>query len=108
MVVGDKKPFIVALLIPDKDWAMGWAKEKGKPEDLGKLVGDKDFRAAISAAVDRVNRRLSTIERVRQFILSAEAFSLENEMMTPTLKIRRHVIRKVYGDKLDALYEGRG
>jgi long-chain acyl-CoA synthetase len=45
---------------------------------------------------------------VRQFVLTAEAFSLENEMMTPTLKIRRHVIRKTYGTKLDALYEGRG
>lgn len=108
MVIGDKRPFIAALLIPDKEWAQAWAKEKGKPEDLDRLVGDKDFRAAVSAAVDRVNRRLSTIERVRQFILSPDAFSLENEMMTPTLKIRRHVIRKVYGDKLDALYEGRG
>ncbi|MBL8688267.1 MAG: long-chain fatty acid--CoA ligase [Rhodospirillaceae bacterium] len=108
MVIGDKRPFIVALLIPDKDWALAWAKEKGKPEDLSQLVGDKEFRATISAAVDRVNRRLSVIERVRQFILSAEAFSLENEMMTPTLKIRRHVIRKTYGAKLDALYEGRG
>jgi long-chain acyl-CoA synthetase len=108
MVVGDKRPFIVALLIPDKDWALAWAKEKGKPEDLAQLVGDKDFRAAIQSAVDRVNRRLSVIERVRQFVLTAEAFSLENEMMTPTLKIRRHVIRKTYGTKLDALYEGRG
>ena len=108
MVIGDKRPFIAALLIPDREWAQAWAKEKGKPEDLDRLVGDKDFRAAVSAAVDRVNRRLSTIERVRQFILSPDAFSLENEMMTPTLKIRRHVIRKVYGDKLDALYEGRG
>jgi long-chain acyl-CoA synthetase len=108
MVIGDKRPFIVALLIPDKEWALAWAKEKGKPEDLGQLVGDKEFRAAISSGVDRVNRRLSVIERVRQFILSAEAFSLENEMMTPTLKIRRHVIRKTYGAKLDALYEGRG
>ncbi len=108
MVVGDKRPFIAALLIPEKDWALGWAKEKGKPQDMAQLVGDKEFRAAISAAVDRVNRRLSVIERVRQFILSAEPFSLENEMMTPTLKIRRHVIRKTYGAKLDALYEGRG
>ncbi len=107
-VIGDKRPFIVALLVADKEWALAWAKEKGKPEDLGQLVGDKEFRAAISSAVDRVNRRLSVIERVRQFILSAEAFSLENEMMTPTLKIRRHVIRKTYGAKLDALYEGRG
>ncbi len=108
MVIGDKRPFIVALLIPDKEWAQAWAKEKGKPESLDRLVDDKEFRAAISAAVDRVNRRLSTIERVRQFILSGDPFSLENEMMTPTLKIRRHVIRKVYGEKLDALYEGRG
>ncbi len=108
MVVGDKKPFIAALLIPDKEWAEGWAKEKGKDGDLAKLVGDKEFRAAIQASVDRVNRRLSTIERVRQFILSGEPFSLENEMMTPTLKIRRHVIRQTWGTKLEALYEGRG
>ena len=108
MVVGDKRPFIVALLIPDKEWAQGWAKEKGKRDDIAELVGDKDFRAAIQAAVDRVNRRLSVIERVRQFILAAEPFSLENGMMTPTLKIRRHVIRQTWGPKLDALYEGRG
>ncbi len=108
MVVGDKRPFIVALLIPDKEWAQGWAKEKGKTGDLAQLVGDKEFRAVIQAAVDRVNRRLSVIERVRQFILAAEPFSLENGMMTPTLKIRRHVIRQTWGPKLDALYEGRG
>ena len=108
MVVGDKRPFIVALLIPDKEWAQGWAKEKGKSDDLAQLVGDKEFRAVIQAAVDRVNRRLSVIERVRQFILVAEPFSLENGMMTPTLKIRRHVIRQTWGPKLDELYAGRG
>jgi long-chain acyl-CoA synthetase len=108
MVVGDKRPFIVALLIPDKEWAQGWAKEKGKTGDLAQLVGDKEFRAVIQAAVDRVNRRLSVIERVRQFILAAEPFSLENGMMTPTLKIRRHVIRQTWGPKLDELYAGRG
>jgi long-chain acyl-CoA synthetase len=108
MVVGDKRPFIAALLVPDKDWAEAWAKEKGKPAGLAALVGDAEFRAAVQAAVDRVNRRLSVIERVRQFVLTAEPFSLENGMMTPTLKIRRHVIRQTYGAKLDALYEGRG
>lgn len=108
MVVGDKRPFIVALLIPDKEWAQAWAKEKGKTSDLAQLVGDKEFRAVIQAAVDRVNRRLSVIERVRQFIIAAEPFSLENGMMTPTLKIRRHVIRQTWGPKLDELYAGRG
>jgi len=47
---------------------------------------------------------LSVIERVRRFILSDEAFTIENEQMTPSMKIRRHVISKVYGDRLDALY----
>ncbi len=108
MVVGDKRPYIAALLIPDREWASGWAKDKGRRDDLAELVGDKEFRAAIQTAVDRVNRRLSVIERVRQFILAAEPFSLENGMMTPTLKIRRHVIRQTWGPKLDELYASRG
>ncbi len=108
MVVGDKRPYIAALLIPDREWASGWAKDKGRRDDLAELVGDKEFRAAIQTAVDRVNRRLSVIERVRQFILAAEPFSLENGMMTPTLKIRRHVIRQTWGPKLNELYASRG
>jgi long-chain acyl-CoA synthetase len=54
-----------------------------------------------------VNRGLSGIERVRKFILTAEPFGIENGQLTPTLKIRRHEIRKRYGDLLDQLYLGR-
>jgi long-chain acyl-CoA synthetase len=104
MVVGDKRPYIAALIVPDRDWAAAWAEDKGKRPDLIDLAADADFRAAIQSAVDRVNRRLSAIERVRQFVLIAEPFSQDNGMMTPTLKIRRHVIRETYGSKLDALY----
>ena len=108
MVVGDKRPYVVALLIPDGEWALAWAREKGKREDMAELVDDPEIRAAIQAAVDRVNRRLSVIERVRRFTLAAEPFGLENGMMTPTLKIRRHVIREIHGPKLEKLYENRG
>jgi long-chain acyl-CoA synthetase len=55
-------------------------------------------------AVDRVNAELSIIERVRRFILADEAFSVENEQLTPSMKIRRHVIRAAYGERLGALY----
>jgi long-chain acyl-CoA synthetase len=54
--------------------------------------------------VDRVNADLSVIERVRRFIVADAPFTIENEQLTPSLKIRRHVISKAYGDRLSALY----
>ena len=55
--------------------------------------------------VDRVNAELSVTEKVRRFILADEPFSVENEQLTPSIKIRRHVIRAAYGERLDALYK---
>ena len=104
MVYGDQKPNIVALIVPHLDFAADWAKANGKKMDMAAVVGDADFRKAISAAVDRVNTDMSVIERVRKFILAAEAFTTDNEMMTPSMKIRRHVIRENYGEALEALY----
>jgi long-chain acyl-CoA synthetase len=104
MAYGDKHPHLVALVVPDTDFAAAWAREHGKSDDLAALIEDKDFIDAIGAAVDRVNKSLSVIERVRRTILLAESFTIENEMMTPTLKLRRHVIRGRYGDALEALY----
>ena len=60
--------------------------------------------ARLQRAVDRVNADLSVIEKVRRFMLADEPFSIENEQLTPSMKIRRHVISKVYGERLDALY----
>ena len=57
------------------------------------------------AAVERVNKDLSVIERVRRFILADGPFTIENQQMTPSLKIRRHVLKEVYGERLDALYK---
>ena len=64
-----------------------------------------DVQQRLSAAVDRVNKDLNVVEKVRRFILADEAFSVDNEQMTPSLKIRRHVIRAAYGERLDALYK---
>jgi long-chain acyl-CoA synthetase len=88
MVYGDRRPHLVALLVPDPEIAKA-----------------PDVRQRLQAAVDRVNADLSVIERIRRFILADEAFTIENEQLTPSLKIRRHVISKAYGDRLDALYK---
>ena len=103
MIYGDRKPNLSALILPDPEFTADWAKETGKPTPHN-LVDDDGFREAISAAVDRVNADLSVIERVRRFIIINEPFTIENEMMTPSMKIRRHVIRERYGEALEALY----
>ena len=58
----------------------------------------------IGEAVDRANSRLSQLERVRRYIIADDPFTTENGQMTATLKVRRHVVRGVYGDRIDALY----
>jgi len=107
MVVGDRRPHLVGLLVPAAEPAAAWAKAHGKPANLTELAGDAEFRRYISDAVDRVNRDLSPIERVRRFALAPEAFTVANEMSTPTLKIRRHAILARYGQTLEDLYEDR-
>ena len=61
---------------------------------------------ALGAAVARVNEKLSNIERIRRFTVADETFTTDNGMMTPSMKIRRHIIIEKYGAKLEALYGG--
>ncbi len=104
MVYGDKRPYLVGVVVPEAEWAMGWARDKGMPADLAKLAQEPEFHRAVMAAVDRVNARMSVIEKVRRVIIAPEAFTTENQQMTPSLKIRRHVLKQVYGARLDKLY----
>lgn len=108
MVYGDKRPHMVALIVPDADWLVGWAKSNGKSAArLEKLADDPDLHKAIDAAVGRINKRLSNIEKVRRFAIATEAFSIENEQMTPSLKLRRHVVKEIYKETLEGLYKSR-
>lgn len=104
MVYGDKRPNIVAILVPDPEWAHEWAEAAGLPTDITLLKEHDRFRAAVRAAVDRVNEGLSVIERVRRFDFADEPFTIDNEQMTPSMKIRRHVLNQHYAERIAALY----
>jgi long-chain acyl-CoA synthetase len=108
MVFGDKRPHLVALIVPDAEFAAGWARQHSRPKDLAALIGDAEFTAALNAAVDRVNKSLSPIEKIRRTVLVAEPFTTENGLMTPSLKIKRHKIRERHGAALEKLYERSG
>jgi long-chain acyl-CoA synthetase len=106
MIAGDRKPHMVAVLVPDPEWTQEWCAANGDACDFARLAENSSYRTAIAAAVERVNRDLSVIERVRRFILADGPFTIENEQLTPSLKIRRHVLKAVYGERLDALFKG--
>lgn len=106
MVSGDKRPYVVGLIVPDAEWALEWARANGEKFDLKALQELPAFKNAVRAAVDRTNADLSVIEKVRQFAFADEAFSIENEEMTPSMKIRRHKIRERYQERIDGLYRG--
>jgi long-chain acyl-CoA synthetase len=105
MVHGDRRPYLVGLIVPEADWTAEWAKAHSKPKDPAFLRMDPDYHKALAAAVDRVNAQLSVIEKVRRFILADAPFTVENEQLTPSIKIRRHVLKQAYGERLEALYK---
>ncbi|UYY75974.1 AMP-dependent synthetase/ligase [Sphingomonas sp. R1] len=104
MIYGDKRPYMTAVIVPDPEWVQEFCAKTATPCKFRNLSRDADFKATIGAAVERVNRDLSVIERVRKFILADEAFTIENEQLTPSMKIRRHVLKAVYAERLDELY----
>ena len=105
MVHGDDRPHLVALIILDTEFFKTWAKTNAPHNgNVECLLEDVNLKKEITKVVDRVNSKLSSIERIRGFILSNDEFTIENEMMTPTLKVRRHIIRNCYISRLDSLY----
>jgi long-chain acyl-CoA synthetase len=105
MVYGDRRPYLVAVIVPHAELIDSIAKAQGVKPDLAQLHEHPDLVKAVGAAVTRVNAELSPVERVRRFILAREPFTTANGQMTPTLKIKRHAIRQAYGEALVRLYE---
>jgi len=104
MMYGDYKNYLVAILVPDSEYAQQWAKDHHKEFNQKKLNQDSDFIRMIKETTERVNKKLSQIEQVRKFLLIDEEFSIENDMMTPTLKVRRFKVKEKYQSQLEALY----
>jgi len=105
MVHGDKHPHVVALVVPDAEFAKEWAGQNGKEATPEQLAADPQFHKVIGQSIDRVNRGLSAIERIRRFAILPEGFNIDNGMLTPSLKIRRHKIRERWAVEIAQLYE---
>ena len=83
-IYGDKKNYLVALIVVSKEL--------------------EDRKNKIKVSIDKVNQELSIIEKIKKFIIIDDPFTIENQMLTPTMKIRRHQIKKVFGEQIEKLY----
>lgn len=106
LVVGDKKPFIGALITLDAEAIPGWLERHHLPADtpISDLVDNPDLRKEIEAAVAEANAKVSDAEAIKKFTILDTDFSIESGELTPTLKLKRNVIHDAYKDAIADLY----
>lgn len=107
VVVGDKRPFISALLTLDPEMLPGWLNSHGLPAmDVDEASRNPEVLAALQRAVDRTNGQVSRAESIRKFTIISGDFTQENGLLTPSLKVKRNRVLVKYSDAIAAIYSG--
>jgi long-chain acyl-CoA synthetase len=100
-VVGDRRPYVAALVTVDEDELKAWTEEHGVTADP---AHDERLRAAIQEQIDEVNRHLARYEQIKRFEILPRDFTQEEGEVTPTLKLKRRVIEQRFAGEIDSLY----
>lgn len=105
MVYGDNKLFNVALIVPDMGAVKKWAEGAGISADSDeKLLANGKVKEMLQGEVDKASGHFKGFERIKKITLTAEDFTTENGMLTPSLKVKRRVVWQQYGKQIEALY----
>ncbi len=106
LVVGDAQPYIAALLAPDPEAFTIWKADNGKTAKatVAELASDPALQAEFQAAVDAANKAVSHAEGIKKFAILGEDFTEAGGQLTPTLKVRRHIVTEQYAAQIADLY----
>ncbi len=105
-VVGDGKPYISALIVPSFENLEDWAGKNDIPfSSRSDLIKNEKVNAFYKSIIDRRQRDLGQVEQIKRFTLLSEEFSQETGEITPTMKIKRKVVRDKYSKIIDSMYE---
>jgi long-chain acyl-CoA synthetase len=104
VVVGDRRPYLVALVTLDPEEAVAYAKEHSLSEDPVSLAGNPDVRAAIEAHVEKINESFARVEQVKKVAILPHDLSQESGELTPTMKVKRAVVASKHEQEIDQLY----
>ncbi|MFD3717955.1 AMP-dependent synthetase/ligase [Streptomyces sp. NPDC058674] len=106
LVHGDGRSYLVALLVLDPELAPAWAAARGiEAASPAELAAHPEVRAEVDRAVEAANARLNRTEQIKRYHLLTGEWGPESGELTPSLKLRRRVIRAKYGALIDGLYE---
>jgi len=106
IVVGDGRPYVACLITLDPEALDFWKKQHGRPADAtpAQLSDDPELIAEIQLAVDDANEAVSRAESIRRFRILGTDFTEDNGYLTPSLKVRRHVVTEAFAAEIDAIY----
>jgi long-chain acyl-CoA synthetase len=104
VVIGDRRPYLVALVTLDPEEALKFAKENGLPEDPEAVAASDQVKAALDEHVEQINERFARVEQVKKIKVLPHDLSQEGGELTPTLKVKRNVVADKYASEIEALY----
>jgi len=104
VVIGDRRQFLAALVVPDFEALGSWAQAQGIASEGGDLLADPKVRELYAAELAAVNAELARYEQIRSWDLLPAEFTLESGELTPTMKVKRRVVNQKYKDVIDRLY----
>ena len=104
VVIGDRRPYLVALVTLDPEEAAKFAQENGLPEDPEAVAASEQVQAAIDRHVEEINQKFARVEQVKKVKVLPRDLSQEGGELTPTLKVKRNVVADKYANEIEALY----
>jgi long-chain acyl-CoA synthetase len=106
VVVGDRQPYLVALVTLDPEEAVAYAKEHGLQDTPEQLASNPEVKASIEAHVEEINKNYARVEQVKKIAILKQDLSQETGELTPTLKVKRAVVTSKHEQEIEALYAG--
>jgi long-chain acyl-CoA synthetase len=104
VVIGDRRPYLVAVVTLDPEEAVSFAREHGLGEDPEAIASNAQVRKAIEGQIEKVNQKFARVEQVKKFEILPRDLSQEGGELTPTMKVKRNVVADKYASKIESLY----
>src|SRR5437868_7095111 len=102
VVIGDRRPYLVALITIDPEEIGAFAEQHGVGADA--VIGSDEMRAEVQKAVDDVNAKVGRVEQIKKFAILPADLSQQTGELTPTLKVKRNVVNEKYAQDVERLY----
>ncbi len=108
VVIGDRRPYLVALVMIDHENVEKYAQDNAIPfTNYASLCRRPEIVALVQSEIDKVNQRFARVEQVKKFRLLEAKLGAEDEELTPTMKLKRKLVNEKYRELIDAMYAAR-